>query len=102
MVLDHDQVVKLKITNFFLPGVFVSDSRKFMLAKISCYTVYILEVIYMLDEAGDEIVSASFMHIQKCLTIIYTYAQKARNPLRVIHPSTLVSTVRLMSWSSQG
>ena len=54
VVLDRDEVVKLKITNFFLPGVFVSGPRKFMLAQISCYTVYILEAIYTLDEAGDE------------------------------------------------
>ena len=54
VVLDRDQIVKLKITNFFLPGVFVSDSRKFMLAKISRYTVYILEAIYAMDEAGDQ------------------------------------------------
>ena len=35
-----DLVVKIKITNFFFfPGMFVGDSRKFMLAKNSCYMV---------------------------------------------------------------
>ena len=31
-------VAKIKIVKFF-PGMFVSDLRKFMLTKISCYTV---------------------------------------------------------------
>ena len=35
----RDLVAKIKIANFF-PGVFVGDSRKFVLAKISRYTVY--------------------------------------------------------------
>ena len=38
----RDLVVKIKIAKFF-PGVFVGDSRKFVLAKISRYTVYITQ-----------------------------------------------------------
>ena len=38
VALDHDQVSKLKFMNFFL-GVFDGDSRKFILAEISRYTV---------------------------------------------------------------
>ena len=34
----HDLVAKIKIVKFF-PGMFDGDSQKFMLAKISCYTV---------------------------------------------------------------
>ena len=33
-------VAKIKIVKFF-PGMFVSDLRKFMLTKISCYTVVV-------------------------------------------------------------
>ena len=38
VVRRRNHVAKLKIAKFFL-GLFVGDSRKFMLAKISCYTV---------------------------------------------------------------
>ena len=38
LVRRSDRVAKLKTRNLFL-GVFVGDSRKFMLAKISRYTV---------------------------------------------------------------
>ena len=35
----HDLVAKIKIAKFF-PSVFVGDLRKFVLAKISRYTVF--------------------------------------------------------------
>ena len=38
VVRHRDLVAKIKIVKFF-PGVFVGDSRKFMFAKISHYTV---------------------------------------------------------------
>ena len=41
VVLECDQVAKLKIAKIF-PGVFAGDSRKFMIAKISRYTVILL------------------------------------------------------------
>ena len=40
VVRDRDLVAKLRIQNFF-PGMFVGDSRKFMLVKISHYTVHV-------------------------------------------------------------
>ena len=52
MVLGRDQVAKLKIANFFFPGMFVGDSRKSMLVKISRYTVIIL--IFKIPGGGEE------------------------------------------------
>ena len=39
VVRHRDLVAKIKIVDFF-PGVFVGDSRKFVLAKIFRYTVF--------------------------------------------------------------
>ena len=39
-VVRRDLVAKIKITQKFFPSVFVGDSRKFMLAKISHYVVH--------------------------------------------------------------
>ena len=38
-VVRYCDLVKIKIANFFFPGMFVGDSRKFMLVKISHYMV---------------------------------------------------------------
>ena len=46
VVRHHDLVAKMKIAKFFL-AMFVRDSRKFMLAKISHYTVYLLIAILL-------------------------------------------------------
>ena len=39
VVRHHDLVAKIKITKYFFHGMFVGDSWKFMLVKISRYTV---------------------------------------------------------------
>ena len=102
VVLDRDQIAKLKITNFFYLVCLLVIHENLCSQKFPAIRYIYWKRCTRWMRLETRLVFASFMHIQKCLTIICTYAQKARNPLRVIHPSALVSTVRLMSWSSQG
>ena len=53
----RDLVAKIKIAIFF-PGVFVGDSRKFVLAKISRYTVLRSQI------------KNTFMRFSKCGTLV--------------------------------
>ena len=64
--MDRDLVTKIKTAKIF-SGVFVGDSRKFMLAKIFRYTVY------MYNEILDQSLLCRAYQIMQTLVILFIF-----------------------------
>ena len=74
----RDLVTKIKIAKFF-PGVFVSDSQKFVLAKISHYTVCGRDSVRAHAQSSHVYLASTLdvIHMIKCTRLSPTLAGRA-------------------------